>query len=185
MGSADAFLELIRTHGDKAYNFAYRLAGNEADAKDLVQEALMRAFEHHAAYDPGKPFDSWLCRILQNIYLDGVRKLAHRQTVSLDAAAPMEDTSWEELLPAPGDDPAQEAARAERDALLQRALDALPIHYRTAVSLSDIEGMTYDQIGRIMACPVGTVRSRIHQGRILLRRAFERLQEPGGSDEHA
>lgn len=174
-----SFLELIRQHGEKAYNFAYRLSGNEHDAKDLVQEAYVRAYEHFGDYDAGRPFDSWLCRILHNIYLDGVRLYAHGHTVSLDAAAPVEDSTWEEILPAHDPDPTAGMTRLEEDGLLQRALNAVPVHYRTAVTLCDIEGLSYEQISEIMACPVGTVRSRIHQGRLLIRKAYEELERSG------
>jgi RNA polymerase sigma factor (sigma-70 family) len=176
----EAFLELIRLHGEKAYNFAFRLAGNEPDARDLVQEALTRAFERQDSYDPQRTFESWLCRILQNIYLDGVRRYAHKHTVSLDTAPPTGEGAWEEILPSAEEDPADEALRREAETLAQKALDALPIHYRTAVVLSDIEGYSYERIAEVMACPVGTVRSRIHQGRVLLRRAFDGPDKAGG-----
>jgi len=174
-----SFLELIRQHGEKAYNFAYRLSGNEHDAKDLVQEAYVRAYEHFRDYDAGRPFDSWLCRILHNIYLDGVRLYAHGHTVSLDAPAPVEDSTWEEILPGNDPEPTAGMTRKEEDGFLQRALNAVPVHYRTAVTLCDIEGLSYEQISEIMACPVGTVRSRIHQGRLLIRKAYEELEKSG------
>jgi RNA polymerase sigma-70 factor, ECF subfamily len=180
VNSAEAFVEFIRLHGDKAYNFAFRLAGNEADAQDLVQEAFAKAFKHRDRYDPEKPFESWLYRILQNIYLDGVRRLSHRRTVSLDAPPACEDSSWEEVLPGADADPIDGMLREETDAMIQRALGSLPIHYRTAVTLGDIEGLSYEGIGRVMGCPVGTVRSRIHQGRVMLRKAFHEFQKAGG-----
>lgn len=181
MTSREAFLEMIRQHGDKAYNFAYRLAGNDDDAKDLVQEAFMRAFQHRDRYDAGKPFESWIFKIMQNIFLDVVRRKENRMKVSLDAPAPGGTSAWEELLPGSDPNPADDALRLEADANLQKALASLAVHYRTAVTLSDVEGLSYEQISRVMACPVGTVRSRIHQGRVLLRRAFEALQQGGGS----
>src|SRR4051812_12088044 len=94
-----AFAGLLLQAGDKAYNFAYRLAGNDQDARDLVQEAFARALEHSGSYDPSRALDSWLLRILHNIFLDGTRRLAHRKTASLDAPAPVEDASWEDILP--------------------------------------------------------------------------------------
>ncbi|MFA6002693.1 MAG: sigma-70 family RNA polymerase sigma factor [Elusimicrobiota bacterium] len=179
MGPSGDFSELIRQCGEKAYNFAYRLSGNEPDARDLVQEAFVRALEHFGSYDPSRPFDTWLYKILHNIYLDGMRRYAHRHVVSMDAAPPQADTSWEELLP--GDDPEPGAGimRQQEDGLVQAALDALPPHYRAAVTLCDIEGLSYEQIGEIMSCPAGTVRSRIHQGRTLVRKILEKELKPG------
>jgi RNA polymerase sigma-70 factor (ECF subfamily) len=97
----------------------------------------------------------------------------------LDAPAPVEDSSWDELLPAPDAEPTAGLTRKEEDELLQKALNAVPVHYRTAVTLCDIEGLSYEQIGEIMACPVGTVRSRIHMGRTLIRKAYEELEKTG------
>lgn len=182
MDSRDNFLEMIRRHGDKAYNFAYRLSGNDDDARDLVQEAFTRAFEHRDRYDPSRPFESWVFKIMQNIYLDMVRRKENQGKVSLDSPGPGDDSGWDEVLPGPDPDPVDEALRSERDVLLQKALGMLPVHYRTAVALSDIEGLPYEQIGLVMSCPVGTVRSRIHQGRVLLRRAYRSLQQEGGGN---
>ncbi len=79
MDPAGDFSELIRRCGEKAYNFAYRLAGNEQDARDLVKEAFTRAYEHFGSYDPDRPFDSWLLRILHTVFLDGVRRRVTRR----------------------------------------------------------------------------------------------------------
>lgn len=174
------FSELIRQWGEKAYNFAYRLAGNEQDAKDLTQEAYARAYEHFSDYDRTRPFDSWLCRILHNIYLDDVRRYAHGHNVSLDAPAPVDGAAWEEILSSREPELSAGLTRREEDDLLQKALNAVPAHYRAAVTLCDIEGLSYEQISEIMACPVGTVRSRIHQGRLLIRKAYEQLERSGG-----
>lgn len=177
---AKAFAELLRQAGDKAYNFAYRLAGNEQDARDLTQEAFARALERIGSYDTRRPFDSWLFRILHNIFLDGTRRLAHRRTVSLDAPAPVEDASWEDILPARDRSAADELVRRESVDMVQQALESLPAHYKAAVLLCDVEGMPYEDIAKIMDVPVGTVRSRIHQGRLLARKAYEELERSGG-----
>ena len=71
-GASEAFSALIRECGEKAYNFAYRLSGNEADARDLAAEAFARAYEHFGRYDPDRPFETWLFRILHNVYLDEI-----------------------------------------------------------------------------------------------------------------
>jgi RNA polymerase sigma-70 factor (ECF subfamily) len=176
----EAFAELLRQAGDKAYNFAYRLSGNEQDARDLVQDAFVRALEHAGSYDKSRPFDSWLYRILHNIFLDGTRKLSNRMTASLDAPAPIEDSSWSEILPSDEQSAHEGLERRESVDLVQKALDCLPAHYKAAVALCDMEGLSYEEIARVMDVPVGTVRSRIHQGRVLARRAYEELERAGG-----
>ena len=178
--AADIFADIVERCADKAYNFAYRLSGNEQDARDLVQEAFAKAFEHWGRYDPSKPFEAWLNRILHNVFLDQMRRYDHGHTVSLDAPAPAEDTEWESILPGKDREPVEALLKEERSGLLQRALDSLPVHYRSAVTLCDIEDISYERISEIMGCPVGTVRSRVHQGRLLLRREFERLSEKKG-----
>lgn len=183
MDSREVFLEMIRRHGDKAYNFAYRLTGNDADASDLVQEGFTRAFEHRDRYDPDRPFESWIFKIMQNIFLDVVRRKENQSKVSLDAPTPGKTSTWDELLHGSDPNPADESVRQEADVHLQRSLDALPIHYRTAVTLADIEQLSYEEMSQVMACPIGTVRSRVHQGRVLLRKAFEAIQHGGGSYE--
>ena len=177
---AKRFAGLIETAGDKAYNFAYRLSGNDSDARDLVQEAFTRALEHAASYDAARPFDSWLLRILHNVFLDSMRRHSHSRTSSLDAPSPVEDAGWADLLPAEDPSPSEELVRKESVDLLQAALKRLPEPYRSAVALCDIEDLPYEDIAKVMAVPVGTVRSRIHQGRILLRKAYEELEKRGG-----
>lgn len=165
----ERFVILLREAGDKAYNFAYQLAGNDADARDLVQEAAVRAYENMARYDAARPFDTWMLTILRNIFLDWGRRARLRAADSLDAG-PGGDAAFAELLSGPDLDPAAEAVRGETAADVQRALSALPVHYRAAVVLSDMEGCRYDDIAEVLDVPVGTVRSRIHMGRRLLRK---------------
>jgi RNA polymerase sigma-70 factor (ECF subfamily) len=171
------FGALIRSCGEKAFNFAYRLSGNEADSRDLVQEAFVNAYEKQDDYDRSRPFDSWLLRILHNIYIDGVRKESVRKVHSLDAPVPDTDGSWDEILPGPDPEPGIDLVRRQNESLVHEALDALPIHYRTAVVLCDLEGFPYEEIAKIMACPVGTVRSRIHQGRDMIRRYWMKMEK--------
>lgn len=172
--------ELMARCGEKAYNFAFRLAGNEHDARDLVQEAFVRAVTHYGGYDKGRPFESWLFTIMRNIYLDEVRRFSHGHSISLDAPMAREERPWEEILPSSELEPAASLVQRESDEVLQKALDSLAVHYRTALTLCDIEGFSYEEIGTIMACPVGTVRSRISEGRRLFRKAYEELERGAG-----
>ena len=174
MDQRDRFRELLRRYGDKAYNFAYRLTGNDADARDLVQEACVRAYEKIDRYDPSRPFDAWFLSVLRNMFVDGTRRAATRPALSFDSAMPGGEAAFDEILAGPDPDPSLTAERADEDALVQRALDALPAHYRAAVVLADIEGLDYAAVAEVLGIPVGTVRSRLHQGRALLRRVLEK-----------
>jgi len=171
------FAVLLHRHAEKAYNFAFRLCGNAADAADLVQEAAARALTRFDLYDPDKPFDAWLCRILHNVFVDLARRYERRHAVSLDAPPPTDGSSWVDILPGKDPEPWDTLARKEDDRLLQKALDGLPSTHRAAVVLCDVEGYSYERIAEILECPVGTVRSRIHDGRRRLKDAFVKLRE--------
>lgn len=153
--------EVARDHGRFLYNVAYRLAGNDADAQDLVQEALVRVRRGLESYTPGS-LEGWLARIVTNVFLDEVRRRKRRATVALPETP---DT----VLPA---SPAADEAAGDLSDEVQRALGSLPDEFRVAVVLCDVVGLSYDEIAAQQQVPVGTVRSRIHRGRRMLRAAL-------------
>lgn len=156
--------EIVRTHADRVYRLAYRLSGNRADAEDLTQETFVRVFRSLADYTPGT-FEGWLHRITTNLFLDLVRR---RQKIRFDALA--EDASERLATTEPGPERVYEQNNLDPD--IQHALDALPADFRAAVVLCDLEGLTYEEIALTLNIKVGTVRSRIHRGRVLLREAL-------------
>lgn len=153
--------EVARVYGRKIYNFAYRLTGNSNDANDLVQEVLLRVRKGLANYQPGS-FEGWLWRITRNAFLDGIRKQKRRPTAPL----PDEIDRWE-LAQSPGAD--VEYARVTLGDDIQKALLQLPVEFREAVVMCDVVGLSYEEIAASVAVPIGTVRSRIHRGRRMLR----------------
>lgn len=153
--------EVARVYGRKIYNFAYRLTGNPADANDLVQEVLLRVRKGLASYQPGS-FEGWLWRITRNAFLDDVRKRKRRPTAPL----PEEIDRWDLATADPAD---VEYARISLGDDIQKALLELPIEFREAVVLCDVVGLSYEEIAQAAAVPIGTVRSRIHRGRKMLR----------------
>jgi RNA polymerase sigma-70 factor (ECF subfamily) len=161
-GEVPTWEEVARTHGRFLYNVAYRLTGNDDDAYDLVQEALLRVRKGLETYQPGS-MEAWLSRIVTNVFLDEVRRRRRRPVEALP-----EDP--ERLLPSsPGADEATESLPAD----VQTALRRLPEDFRMAVVLCDVVGLSYEEIADTLAVPVGTVRSRIHRGRRLLRAALQ------------
>jgi RNA polymerase sigma-70 factor (ECF subfamily) len=161
---APSWDEIVRTHADRVYRLAYRLSGNRSDAEDLTQETFVRVFRSLADYTPGT-FEGWLHRITTNLFLDMVRR---RQKIRFDALA--EDASERLATSEPGPERAYEQNNLDPD--IQHALDALPADFRAAVVLCDLEGLTYEEIALTLNVKVGTVRSRIHRGRVLLREAL-------------
>jgi RNA polymerase sigma-70 factor (ECF subfamily) len=169
--------EVVREHADRVYRLAFRLSGNRADAEDLTQETFVRVFKSLADYQPGT-FEGWLHRITTNLFLDMVRR---RQRVRFDA---LPDDAGDRLASRESG-PEQAYDQRNLDPEVQRALDALPADFRVAVVLCDLEQLSYEEIAATLGIKVGTVRSRIHRGRALLRQALAhrapglRPAEPG------
>jgi RNA polymerase sigma-70 factor (ECF subfamily) len=173
---ADRFRVLMSRHADKIHNFAWRLAGNDADAADLAQEAFVRAFDHRDQYDLSRPFDAWVGRILHNLFIDHTRRYEKKNVVSYDAPILEGTRGLMDTFAESDPDPLAHALEREDDVLLQKALSHLPPDTRSALTLCDVEGRSYEEIADIMDCPIGTVRSRLHHGRRMFRRAFESLR---------
>jgi RNA polymerase sigma-70 factor (ECF subfamily) len=160
---APTWEEVARTHGRFLYTVAYRLTGDREDAEDLVQEVLLRVRRGLETYQPGS-FEGWLSRIATNAFLDEVRRRRRRPVDLLP-----DDPDW--VLPPTA--PADEALAAEvLPDDVQQAIDRLPEDFRAAVVLCDVVGLPYQEIGDTLGVPVGTVRSRIHRGRAMLREAL-------------
>ena len=167
-----AFEELVLRHQTRIYRVAYRLTGNHDDAEDLAQEAIIEAFRAFDRYQPGTYFDRWLYRIMSRTFIDVVRRRNRRPVVSLDAPAGPGGDPLVTLLGDTTQDPQQMTETMDLDGAIQAALDGLPEEFRTAVVLVDIEGLSYDEVAHALRCPVGTVRSRLHRARQMLRAAL-------------
>jgi len=150
--------EVARDHGRFMYTVAYRLAGNDEDAQDTVQEALIRVRRGLERYEPGS-LEGWLARIVTNVFLDEVRRRRRRPADALP-------DDPERVLPtSPGAD--EVSTQLSDD--IQAALAALPEEFRVPVVLCDVADQSYEQIAASLGVPVGTVRSRLHRGRRMLR----------------
>ncbi|MGH3346140.1 MAG: RNA polymerase sigma factor SigE [Nocardioides sp.] len=164
--------EIVERHSDRVYRLAYRLTGNRHDAEDLTQEVFVRVFRSLHTYTPGT-FEGWLHRITTNLFLDQARR---KQRIRFDALSDERASTLRSAGPAP------DLAVADQlfDDDVEQALAALPPDFRAAVVLCDVEGLSYDEIADILGAKLGTVRSRIHRGRAMLRRALpHRAPEPG------
>lgn len=163
---------LVRRYHKQAYNIAYRLTGNHADAEDLTQEAFVRAFRFFDNYRRDLPFENWLYRIISNLFVDDLRRKPKARIHSLDAPVGGDGTGESNAffeIPDSRENPERVVLHEELDEQIQRALATLPPDFRMTVILADIEGMSYEEISETMRCSLGTVRSRLHRGRKLLR----------------
>ncbi len=168
---AEEFDQYVRRYHRQAYNIAYRLAGNHADAEDITQEAFIRAFRFFDRYNRSMPFENWLYRIISNVFIDEVRRRPKLKMQSLDQAVTARSTSSEMSFEVPdlASNPEMMMMETTLDEPLQRVLDSLPRDFRQAVILADVEGLSYEEIAEVMGCSLGTVRSRLHRGRKLMR----------------
>lgn len=152
--------EVARDYGRFIYTVAFRLTGDRDSADDLVQEVLLRVRRGLDNYEPGS-MEGWLSRITTNAFLDEIRRRKRRPADALPDDA-------ERVLP--GAPSAEEAlAAAKLPEHVQLALRSLPHDYRVAVVLCDVVGFSYDEISEALDVPIGTVRSRIHRGRGMLK----------------
>ena len=165
------FDRLVQRYHKQAYNIAYRMTGNHADAEDLTQEAFVRAFRFFGNYRRDWPFDNWLYKIMSNLFVDDLRRRPKARLQSLDQPLDLGGRSEDVYLEIPdaGANPERLVMSHELDEHIQRALNGLPKDFRMTVILADIEGMSYEEISAAMRCSLGTVRSRLHRGRKLLR----------------
>jgi RNA polymerase sigma-70 factor, ECF subfamily len=142
------------------YSVAYRLAGNQSDAEDVVQESLLRVKRGLVNYIPGS-LQGWLARIVTNVFLDETRRRKRRPQTALP------DDPDRVIAGGPGAD--EELAMRSLPDHIQAALGELQEEFRVAVVLCDVAGLSYGEIADHTGVPVGTVRSRVHRGRSRLR----------------
>jgi len=168
-----AFEAVLARYGRQVYNTAYRLAGNDADAKDLAQEAFLRVFRALRSIDPSANLESWLYRIVTNLFIDMLRRRPKVRVESLDA--PVATAKGGEVVREVADEranPEADALDRSLDAEVQQALMGLGLDLRAVVVLSDIEGYAYEEIAEMLRIPVGTVKSRLHRARKALQAAL-------------
>jgi RNA polymerase sigma-70 factor, ECF subfamily len=164
-GKTEAFGVLVRRYQDRLYPTVLRLTGCAEDAHDVLQDAFLLAFRKLGRFHGESSFYTWIYRIAINLALSGRRR--RRKVVRLG------EDRQEGLIDPRQDDPAAPLERAERDRLVQEALNALAPDHRAVVVMKEFDGLHYEEIGAILRIPIGTVRSRLHRARCELR---ERLR---------
>lgn len=158
---APSWEEVVTVHSPKVYRLAYRLTGNKFDAEDLTQEVFVRVFRSLANFKPGT-LDGWLHRITTNLFLDQARRKSRIRFDGLTEEA-------ESRLPSSHPGPERSFEFNNLDIDVQAALEELPPDFRAAVVLCDLEGLAYNEVAEALGVKLGTVRSRIHRGRTMLR----------------
>jgi len=162
------FNDEIIPHLDSLYNFALRLTTDPNDAEDLVQDTIVKAYRFFSSYEKGTNAKAWLFRILKNSFINNYRKTSKKpQQVDYD-----EVSSFYESIRAERTDTSDLERVMYRELIdddVSKALEELPEDFRTVVLLCDVEGFTYEEIANMLDVPIGTIRSRLHRGRNLLK----------------
>jgi RNA polymerase sigma-70 factor (ECF subfamily) len=160
-----AFEKEALVHLDALYRVALRLSGNPSDADDLVQETMLKAYRSWDQYQPGTNAKGWLLTILRNSFINEYRRRTrHPETVDVDTIEPF--AVFQDIQE---EDPQGAFFDKIVDDEVLRAIDGLPEAFRETVVLSDVEGMSYQEIGKILDIPVGTVKSRLFRARQMLQ----------------
>jgi len=172
-----AFSELVKRYQDRVYNTCYRMCHNHEDALDLTQSAFLKALEALPRFELRAEFFTWLFRIAVNLTLSHRRAQSRRPTLALRQFDDEQDRPFDPPATNDSDDPARRVARVELRQRLEAALEKLDEEFRAAVVLRDIEELDYATIAEILEVPAGTVKSRIHRGRLMLREMLQQ-EEP-------
>lgn len=175
-GDMHAFEMLVSRYKTRLYNCIFRLVGSMEMSEDLVQETFLRVYRNRDNYQATSNFSTWIYTIALNLARSELRKRRRRQFFSLNAS-PVEDCNTEGFdLPDPTANPAEFLEQTELGWAIQTAIEQLPIKYRTVIVLRDIEEMSYEQIGEILDCPTGTIKSRVNRARLRLQEMLRHWQ---------
>lgn len=164
----EEFARQAMPHANTMYAVALRMTGNDKEAEDLVQDAMLRSFRFFEKFTPGTNLKAWLIKVMTNIFLNRLKRIARRPAmVEFDAIEDLVgevDEDWADISST------QKDFREYLDENVANALDELPVEYRVPVLLMAIDGFSYREIAEAMECPVGTVMSRLYRGRRMLER---------------
>jgi RNA polymerase sigma-70 factor (ECF subfamily) len=173
----EEFEDVALPHMDSLYGMAMALSRNRAEAEDLVQETYLRAYRAFDQFTLGTNCRAWLFTILHHHFFNRLKK-SSRELLEWDLTEPEAGelgNSW-----ARAETPESKFFQRVADVEVRRALEDLPAPFREAVMLADLEGFSYKEMAEIVGCPVGTVMSRLHRGRRLLKRALAQFARDHG-----
>jgi RNA polymerase sigma-70 factor (ECF subfamily) len=170
-------------HLDALYNFAYHLTFNEEDANDLVQDTFLKAFRFLDSYERGTNAKAWLFKILKNSFINEYRrKVRHPGEVDYEDYVAYQEADESKTV---GDlDLRDDIFKGLIGDEVTTALNDLPVDFRTVILLSDVEGFSYEEIAKIIDIPIGTVRSRLHRARNLMKEKLRSYAKKMGYQEN-
>ena len=167
------FDRTVLTHLDELFGTAVRLTGSRADAEDLVQEAVMRAWAFWDRFQSGTNARAWMHRILMNTFINGYRRKKREREMLAEVRLAEQRKPWWR----------HDSLGAQRDGMsdeVEAALASLPDEFRAVVLLVDYDELSYKEVADVLACPIGTVMSRLHRGRRILKRRLRAYAQQEG-----
>ncbi len=176
-GDVTAFEELIDAYQKKVFNLAFRIIGNCDDAADLAQETFVRIFKAISNFKEQSSFSTWVYRITTNVCLDEIRRRKNRTVLSLDEDIHTDDGDMKRQVESDELRPDEAAEREEVCRIVNKAISMLPEDQRLVITLRDIDGISYEEIAKIVDCPSGTVKSRINRARLALKNLLSSERE--------
>src|SRR5262245_20873097 len=174
-GSLDAFNALVLTHQDSVYTVAYRVMGEPQSAADAAQEAFIIAYRRLSTFRGGS-FRSWLLRIATNLCYDELRRNKRRPATPLEELADA-DSDDGPALPDKSDTPEQIVQQRELNRAIQNCINGLSADQRVVLVMSDVEGLSYEEIADATASQLGTIKSRLSRARANVRNCLQEVQE--------
>jgi RNA polymerase sigma-70 factor (ECF subfamily) len=173
-GDLESFNQLVTRWERPIYALAYRTLGREEDARDVVQEAFLRAYRGLRGFKGQAKFSSWLYRITLNLCRDWIRRERRAPLVQVPEGTDPVDLADQRA--APTESVEDLVGRREMSRAVARAMTELPEEQRTAILLKEYHGLTFQEIADMLDCPLSTVKTRLYQGLTMLRRRLERRQ---------
>lgn len=168
-GDLDAFDQIVEAYDQKVFNLTYRMTGDYADASDLSQEVFIRVYRSLHNFRGESSFSTWLYRIATNVCLDEIRRRNRKTVVPLNQRIYLDDEQFRDI-PDWSNLPEAVVQSKEIQEEIQRMINSLRPEYRLVIILRDIQGYSYEEIGKIIGCSLGTVKSRINRARKSLKK---------------
>jgi RNA polymerase sigma-70 factor (ECF subfamily) len=177
-GDAASFTELVNRNEKKIYTLAYHLVNNREDAEDVLQETFLRAYNNLAQFRGEASFSTWLHRITTNLVISRFRKkklatesLDEPLVINHEEIKQREIADWSDI-------PDRVLLKKELNTAIDTAIAALPLEYRTVITLRDIEGLSNEEVGIILGLSVAAVKSRVHRARLYVREKLDAYLKP-------
>lgn len=175
-GDREAFSELVAIYQNKIINIAYGMLSDQEDAYDAAQEVFVKIYRSITGFQEKSSLSTWIYRITKNVCMDFLRKRTRSApTISMNASRDDEESDFDIKDTSPT--PHEYFEMNETQLEVRRAIGELSDEFRTVITLYDLEGMSYDEISKIIDCPVGTVKSRLNRARKALLKNLSKKKE--------